>query len=312
MVTIYNILFKKDESNVFIPAFATFKNHYKYSSLVISTTDNINNLDNKIIMDTIIIKKDNDIIHNNIFMEFYINTAIIKFDNNNRYAFEDFIVSINNIINISNDFIKYESGNIKYVGDLQSNINILDRYYDGIGTLFYDTLYSKNKYVGDFSDGNFDGSGIFYMKYDNISIIANNISDGIPQFFGTLQIKYPNYTESYNIDFDSIFKNLNLTTREEQQSFVASDDFVYIIAKDKWNNNKPLDDCIIESLNNNDRINFIYEKLTNIDEDNKITFHKIKTCINQIDKESFTNFTIILILYFVIISCNIYFLIRYM
>ena len=60
-----------------------------------------------------------------------------------------------------------------------NNTNIRDRLPNGTGILYYDLPYHKIRYVGEFENGMYDGTGIFYTMDGKISIRTNNISNGI-------------------------------------------------------------------------------------------------------------------------------------
>lgn len=82
---------------------------------------------------------------------------------------------------------RYPSGNRKIEGTK------LNRGYNGFCVEYYDRAHSPIKYIGDFEDGLYDGSGEFFSEDGNIRLICKNICSGKPNGFGKLIVGRKHY-----------------------------------------------------------------------------------------------------------------------
>lgn len=161
MSSTYLIQIKKDDEIHYIFAYMEVNTNHNFSTITVCIDKNKFSSKNKILLNIYIYNQDYDITFDKSLMELYINNFIIKFDNSSSSAWDDFLNNLNKIINTNNEIIKYESGNIKYVGDILKDDN--EKYYHGTGTLFYDTPLNKIKYTGEFKMDKYDGSGTFFF-----------------------------------------------------------------------------------------------------------------------------------------------------
>lgn len=151
----------------------------------------------------------------------------IKFDSSSSSAYTAFKTEFEKLLNSKKVTEYYNSGRVKYVGDITSTDECNN--YNGDGTIYYDSYYSRAQYTGEFEDGIFDGSGKFYNHDNNIILEANNISNGIPVQKGKLHVNFKHRQEVIEVNFDDLWFKLGLTDKSKKRDFVKSSDFVNII-----------------------------------------------------------------------------------
>jgi len=187
----------------------------------------------------------------------------IIFDKNSSSAYTEFKNNMLTLVNSRFETEYYSSGNIMYVGEvLYTNDN---RVPNGNGIMYYDLPNHKIKYSGEFENGAFDGVGVFHDKFGIISLKANNISNGIPTQKGKLEINFKTWKESVNIDFFTVFDEIDINDNNSKVQFVMSDNFLEILAESVCN----FDDTTLEELKfneetNEDKITKIYKLLCEI------------------------------------------------
>lgn len=207
--------------------------------------------------------------------------SIMEFDSNSSSAYTDFKSQFQNLINTDRQTIYYDSGRIKYMGDVKNEDG--DEIINGEGTLYHDTFLNKPKYIGEFEDNEFDGSGKFFNIDNNISLVANNISNGIPVQTGKLIVDFRNRKEIIDIDFDKLWFDLDLSDKNEKRSLVKQVDFVNIIASSYLNTSeKSMNQLIFEDRSTTEQnliiwndIQKIKEELNTIKNDSNINMNNI-------------------------------------
>ena len=302
MSTTFIIKHNLNASCTFIDGIISINPVFNYH--IINIIDNTNN----ILITEYIYNKIN-ILFDDILLESKINNSIIKFDSANSIEWTNYKTLLQSIINTKNEIEFYPSKNIMYIG----NMIYMDcvykecmRLFHGNGTLFYDKPTNNIMYNGDFNNGLFDGIGVFYSIDNNISIICNNIVNGIPKDKGQININYPNYELIKEFNFYDIWNKSNIMTNENIIRFVKSNKFVDTITKLIWTNLKSLDDYKFEIMQSNDKLNLLYSKIKIIDQQ----MTKYRQSIKQLEYDNFMQFSIFLFLFFILIISNMYILYR--
>jgi hypothetical protein len=163
--------------------------------------------------------------------------SLIQFDGSSSSAYSQFKKSFEELMNTKKETTYHNSGRVKYVGDMIMNDDSQSKDYNGSGILYYDNHKRTIKYQGEFENNEFDGAGTFHNIDNNITLIANNISDGIPVQKGKLHINFKNRQQVFEITFSELweklsFKSINKMdcTKRDQKRLVKSDDFLNIVA----------------------------------------------------------------------------------
>lgn len=192
--------------------------------------------------------------------------SIIEFDSNSSSAYTDFKSQFQNLINTEHQTIYYDSGRIKYIGDVKNEDD--KNLINGEGIFYHDTFFNKPKYIGEFEDNNFDGSGKFFNIDNNISLIANNISNGIPVQTGKLIVDFRNRKEIINVDFDDLWLKLNIKNKNEKRAIVKLPDFVNMIASKYLNKNeRSMNQLIFEDKTSSEQNMIVWTDIQKIKED---------------------------------------------
>ena len=217
----YIIKFKSNLSDELIESTATLsKTNYNIPIL------QIRNSENKLLFNQYITCNFAKINYNDNDLECIITQFnyeyIIKFDNNSSSSFTDFKTQLTTLSNTKIETLFYESGNIKYIGDILINE---EKIYNGSGILYYD-IPNQIKYVGEFENNKPDGAGIFYNKSGNIKLKTNNISYGIPTQKGTLEINTKYLQQTAFVNFFDIWSELNIYSNTNKLALVNSDIFI--------------------------------------------------------------------------------------
>jgi len=192
----------------------------------------------------------------------------IYFDKNSSSAFSDFKSRLCSLLESRFETKHYPSGNVYYAGEVlytKLDDGTLKMDAHGQGIAYYDEPNLKIKYSGEFENGYFDGVGVFFNSAGTISLKANNISNGIPTQKGKLEINFKTWKESVNIDFFTVFDEIDINDNNSKVQFVMSDNFLEILAESVCN----FDDTTLEELKfneetNEDKITKIYKLLCEI------------------------------------------------
>ncbi len=160
-------------------------------------------------------------------------SSLIEFDDSSSSAYSEFKKTFEDLLNSKYETEYYNSGNVKYTGNIVTEDS--ERLYNGEGTLYYDTYFNKAKYIGEFEDGKFDGAGKFFNQDGNVTLIANNISNGIPVQKGKLHINFRNRQEMIDITFSELWIKLDVDDKISQRQLVKSDEFVNMVTSSYLN-----------------------------------------------------------------------------
>lgn len=225
----------------------------------------------------------------------------IGFDDSSASAYTDFKNNFKNLLETKYETEYYSNGSTMYVGEIlydkdDDEKKILSRKPHGTGTLYYNNVNNSIKYEGEFEDGKFDGAGIFYSADGKITLVANNISNGVPNQKGKLNINYTSKKDQVDINFTELYDIFEIK-KNERQDFVMSNDFVNKITSKFYNNGEDMEELSFKDLNSNQQRLELWIKLKNIEE--KIP--KILERKEVIEKENLTKvmLTTILITIFV-------------
>ena len=173
--------------------------------------------------------------------------SLIEFDSNSASAYSTFKDSFQGLLDTKTETQLFESYRTRYIGEV-INMEDCENEYEGYGKLFYDNPKNTLKYEGQFENGEFDGSGKFYDSDSDVNVIANNISDGVPNQKGKLNLILKNQESVIDFKFSKLWEKLGLTTKIEKKEFVSSDSFVKEVLKVFWNdNNKDVDEILFEN-----------------------------------------------------------------
>ncbi len=192
--------------------------------------------------------------------------SIMEFDSNSSSAYNDFKSQFQNLINTEHQTIYYDSGRTKYIGDVKNEDG--DDIINGEGTLYHDTFLNKPKYVGEFEDNEFDGSGKFFNIDNNISLVANNISNGIPVQTGKLIVDFRNRKEIISFDFDDLWLKLDIKNKNEKRTVAKLPDFVNMITSKYLNRNeRSMDQLIFEDKTSSEQNIIVWSDIQKIKDD---------------------------------------------
>ena len=152
----------------------------------------------------------------------------IEFDDSSSSAYSKFKKSFEELLNSSKKTIYYDSGRVKYIGDVITEEEKMS--YNGEGSLYFDCYKNTLKYTGEFEEDDFDGAGKFYNMDGNVTLMANNISNGIPVQNGKLHINFRNREEIIDINFTELWVKLGVDSKDDRRKLVKSDDFLNVVA----------------------------------------------------------------------------------
>lgn len=158
--------------------------------------------------------------------------SVIEFDDSSSSAYSEFKKSFESLLNSKKETEYYDSGRIKYIGDwIEKDVAPMAKedVYNGEGVLYFDSHYNRVKYAGEFEDGEFDGAGKFYNSDNNVTLIANNISNGIPVQKGHLHVNFKHRQQVLEIVFNELWVKLDVDDKESKRQLVKSNDFVNIV-----------------------------------------------------------------------------------
>ena len=278
---------KNDQTNNYISCIAVFKKTNQEQN-ILEVKTKTNSFENNVLFHQIIssnfAKVTYDDNERKCFLE-YNNTlskinnqitksvikSVIKFDDSSASAYSNFKDDLNTMINTKIETLYYPNGNIFYVGDVTLIDNKMVPH--GRGTFYYDNKNLKPKYCGEVENSKYDGAGIFYSYNEKISIVANNISNGIPTQKGKLYIDFNNLNYMFDINFLNVFSIIDLKYFSSKQDFVQCDSFVYNIAKIFWTFENNIDDVIFQEMSNDEKLYDIWNKI-----------NKLSTKIDNLDK----------------------------
>ena len=204
------------------------------------------------------------------------NTCTLIFDKISSSAYNNFKKTFKEYYNTRYETEYYKSGNIQYCGEILYINN--NRVPNGNGIMYYDVPETKIKYEGEFESGICDGSGIFYSIDNTFSLVARNISNGIPTQKGQLLIKLSlNKTETIEIKFNEVWGKLALNDKVLKKNYVVDDNFVFNLAKLYWTNTEiSLDNIVFQNKSLDDK----YDELWKIIKNQELLLSNINNNIN--------------------------------
>ena len=279
MTNQYIVQFKSNTDDKFTYGYAElFKSNYDIPVLSVRTLENKTDPMNRTLFHQYITNNFGVVNYSDENMECILsclnNDYVIKFDKNSSSAFTGFKNYLSTLLNSKFETEYYPSGNVLYVGlvlHIKENDVVVKRQPHGHGVLYYDLPNHKIKYSGEFENGVPDGAGVFYDRSGKIKLVANNISNGIPTQKGKLELDYKLNKQTVNIDFFTVWNDLNVYNNTEKVSLVISDNFLDTLVENvcEFNdvsyeeicfNEKSLDDKLVEVWNQLDTLQMNYDE----------------------------------------------------
>lgn len=237
-------------------------------------------------------------ITNNLVIDFFDNYCkidkkeTIVFDKDSSSSFEIFKTNIEQLQKTKLAASYYANGNLMYIGyKLDDNVMV------NHGTLYYNSHYKQIKYVGEFENNTFDGSGIFYSINGLMSITCNNITKGIPTQHGKIIYNFKDYKKTIDIEFKDIWNEFALGSDIQIKKFVVSDDFVDTVCTKFTHakiSKKSMEELVISELPDTEKIIKIYKQLDNMKNNME---HFVQILQFTIILSAFTIILVILTLY---------------
>tara|TARA_B110000879_G_C11168436_1_gene512430 strand:+ start:2254 stop:3213 length:960 start_codon:yes stop_codon:yes gene_type:complete len=192
----------------------------------------------------------------------------LVFDKNSTSSYNNFKKELSTLINTTNRTLYYNSGNEKYLGNISSEDD--NHVMNGSGTLYYNNSNHNVKYTGEFEDNMFDGAGRFQNKEGSIVLIANNISNGIPNTKGKLFINFREMNRTIEINFLDFWTKIKIDSKNDRRHLVKSDNFVKIIATHYLDNGKEyIENMLFEDKSTEQQNMIIWKKLDDMKKENK-------------------------------------------
>jgi len=211
----------------------------------------------------------------------------IRFDSSSSESKNNFVKEFEKQKSSSIKQSMYPSGNLHIEG-VQCDGNFGENCIE-----YYDSPVRIIKYVGDFEDCEYDGSGTFYSQNGLFRLVIPNICSNRPNGLVTLYIANEKNKE-INWDDNKELSELDITSDtfiEEVLKIISIDSYKNIVEKAKFRT-LSLDeklDYLYDNMNNDTVIQKIYEK-------------------NNSFKHWFFSITIIYIIYFVVFKLVISFM----
>jgi hypothetical protein len=193
-------------------------------------------------------------------------TSTIQFDSNSSSAYSDFAKRFTEMYNSKYETEYYPSGREAYVGEVLYKKGkddvVVGRSPNGKGTVYYDLPGYKIKYSGEFENGLYDGAGIFYSQDNKISLIAKNISAGIPTQKARLVFNYSKRKDTIEIAFNEVWDRYNISDKIMRKNIILSDSFVSDLAKSYWTpNDIPMEALVFQDKSIDDKYLEIWNTL---------------------------------------------------
>lgn len=164
----------------------------------------------------------------------------IRFDARSSVAEKNFMDEFNKLRKVVQFVERYPSGNKKIEGMKT------DDGYNGYCIEYYDRIDSPIKYMGEFEDGEYDGSGEFFSNDSNIRLVCNNICNGIPNGYGRLIIGRNKVV--HNVDMKTVKINAHNLTYTDQICASLEPDYENIIEQMNFEAIKTVDEKMIYLL----------------------------------------------------------------
>lgn len=117
----------------------------------------------------------------------------IRFDKSSSASHNKFMDEYNKIKSKRVATTRHPSGKVKLEGFKDD-----EEEYTGMCVEYYDNYRNTVKYIGEFEDGDYDGSGEFFSSCGTLRLVVNNICSGVPNGVGKLFVAGKHMT---NINF---------------------------------------------------------------------------------------------------------------
>ena len=218
-------------------------------------------------------------------LEFTLTTSFgiinrIMFDSNSSSAYTEFKKQLTSLVNTKFETEYYPSGRVYYVGEVLYVVGekTNERVSNRNGIVYYDLPDHKIKYSGQFENGSFDGSGVFYNKNGTITLRANNISNGIPTQKGKLEIIFKSKKEVIDIDFFDSWDNINCYDNKSKVDLVMSDHYLDDLAFSQFDfDDMTQDDVEFISKSTDEKINDIRSLLKTIQTEQELYYSELES-----------------------------------
>jgi len=170
----------------------------------------------------------------------------IRFDSSSSSSHKDFMKTYEKVKTSSVVITRYNSGsgNIKIEGPQTDDV------YDGMCVEYYDNSVNSVKYIGEFEDNEYDGSGEFFSECGIIRLVANNICSGEPNGMGKLFIAGKHVE---NIKFSTI-EGLNSRSQSYCENILKA-----VRSKDHYN---VIERGRFDLMNTNAKLNYLFNELS--------------------------------------------------
>jgi hypothetical protein len=233
----------------------------------------------------------------------------IHFDKNSSSAFSDFKTKLCSLLESKFETEYYPSGNVYYAGEVlytKKGDGALKIEAHGQGIVYYDQPGLKIKYSGEFENGFFDGVGVFFNIDGTISLKANNICNGIPTQKGKLEVNFKTRKETVNIDFFTVFDEIDINNNNSKIKFVMSDEFLEILTESVCKfDNTSLEELKFNEETSEEKITRIYKLLWEIKQQQNIQQHEFVEIIKY-NRYNIIGLNIMIILFAMFINYRIF------
>ena len=145
----------------------------------------------------------------------------VRFDDKSQSAYDSFKKTLLELNKVKGVLYYPNSGNIRMEGEFTIDEESGRYSANGDAMVYYDTPEKTIYYNGEIENENYDGKGVFYNIYGNISLEINNIDQNNPIGNGTLTIKNHLRQDVYKkvIDFDK-FNEIDLSNHFDIHQFI--------------------------------------------------------------------------------------------
>lgn len=207
----------------------------------------------------------------------------LTFDSSSSSAYSNFKKHFNEMCSTTTDTLYYPSGRELYIGEVLTNKETGEGVPNGKGTLYYDLHGYRVKYNGEFEGGVYDGSGTFYSMDGKISLVAKNISSGLPTQHGKLDINYSKKKDTSYIKFNEVWEKFKLSDKKDMRNLVMSDTFITSLAKSYWCNDEVSMESLIYQEKSIDEKTFeLWTKMNRLED----TLYEMRTEYASIEKRT--------------------------
>lgn len=145
----------------------------------------------------------------------------VRFDDKSQSAYDSFKKTLLELNKVKGVLYYPNSGNIRMEGEFTIDEESGRYSANGDAMVYYDTPEKTIYYNGEIENENYDGKGVFYNIYGNISLEINNIDQNNPIGNGTLTIKNHLRQDVYKkvIDFNKL-NEIDLSNHFDIHQFI--------------------------------------------------------------------------------------------